>query len=212
MTPESAIGIPARAGRPSELGVGARFSLFPMTDDFVEVILDALDDVEQSGVTVQTDDVSTYVVGEEQAILRYLVEVLRRAAKETSTGHVVASIMLSRGCPGEVTCEIGDDVALAPAQGFELASTGIPVAAHWSLYPLGTGGHLSVIEAAVEQAREAGVYAGSEHYATRLEGDLAAVLGTVAAAWTTVGATVQHVTTHVTVSIGSPTPRPGGGR
>ena len=208
----SALDIHAHAGSPTELGVGARFSLFPMTDGFVDVILDALDAADASDVTVQTDDVSTYVVGDEQAIVRYLVEVLRRAAQQTSTGHVVASIMLSRGCPGEVTCEIGDDVALAPAQPFELASTGVAVAAHWSLYPLGADDHLTVIEAAVEQAREAGVYAGSEHYATRLEGDLAKVLGTVAAAWTTIGATVQHVTTHVTVSIGSPTPRPGGDR
>ncbi|UOQ58294.1 Ykof family thiamine-binding protein [Leucobacter allii] len=66
--------------------------------------------------------------------------------------------------------------------------------------------HMAPIYAAIEAAKRDGIYAGSDHYATRLDGDLAAVLETVANAWIGVGASVQHVVTHLTVSVNSPTP------
>ncbi|MGO2598151.1 YkoF family thiamine/hydroxymethylpyrimidine-binding protein [Microbacterium gubbeenense] len=66
---------------------------------------------------------------------------------------------------------------------------------------------MGAIYAAIEQAKKTGVFTGSDHFATRLDGDLAEVLETVANAWIGVGRTVQHVTTHVTVSINSPTRR-----
>ncbi len=65
-----------------------------------------------------------------------------------------------------MSCAIGEGVTLPPAQRFELPPTGAPVAAHWSLYPLGAGDHLAVIESAIEVARDAGVHAGSEHFVT----------------------------------------------
>jgi hypothetical protein len=64
---------------------------------------------------------------------------------------------------------------------------------------------MTPIYAAIERAKERGVYSGSDHYATRLDGDLSAVLETAANAWIEVGRTVQHVTTHLTVSLNSPT-------
>ena len=45
--------------------------------------------------------------------------------------------------------------------------------------------------------------------ATKLTGDVADVLATVADAWTGVGADVPHVVTHLTLSVGSPSTRAG---
>lgn len=197
----------ARAATPTELGIGARFSVHPMTDDFVTVILGALDDADAGGLVVETDDVSTYLAGDEREVVAYLVEVLRLAALRTSTGHVVGSVLLSRGCPGSVTCEIGTDVTLPAASSFELPETGVRASAHWALYPLGDTDHMPAIEAAIDRIGEFGVEVTREHYVTRLDGDLAAVLGAVARVWASVGETVAHVTSHVTVSIGSPSQR-----
>lgn len=214
------------AARPREYGVGARFSIFPMTDDFVDVILGALASAARPpGLQVETDDVSTFVAGAEADVGRFLRDVVALAADAAGGRHLAAHVLLSRGCPGEVTCaaELGGR-PWAPDELPVLPPTGHRAAAHWSLYPLADpdptrgGGaaatddgdragspHMEVIEAAVARARADGTYAGSGHFVTRLEGDVAAVLGTALGAWVHAGAEVQHVVTHLTLSIDSPT-------
>ncbi|UFU03619.1 Ykof family thiamine-binding protein [Ruania suaedae] len=198
------------APTPDAYGVGARFSLHPMTDRFVEVILGALDTADSTGLDLTTDDVSTHVRGREDRILAYLTEAIAHAGR---TGvHTVAHVLLSRGCPGEVACEIADGAAYAPQVPARLPATGVQASAHWALYPLDDSheaDHMAGIYAAIEHAQDLGVFTGSEHYVTRLDGDLADVLGAVAAGWLLVGEKVRHVTTHVTVSLNSPTAQAG---
>ncbi|MBZ2199102.1 Ykof family thiamine-binding protein [Occultella gossypii] len=191
---------------PGDYGVGARFTLLPLTDRFVEVITDALAVDRPAGLEVVTDDVSTFVRGTESDVVGYLTAVIARAAR---TGvHTVAQVLLSRGCPGEVACEVADGVAFAPERLAPIPATGLRAAAHWSLYPLHDGpdgDHMSAIYAAIDGARERGTLTRSEHFATRLDGDLADVLTTIGDAWLTVGRSVRHVATHATISLNSPT-------
>lgn len=198
---------------PARFGVGARFSLQPMTTDFVPVILGALAAADASRLTFTTDDVSTHVAGAEADVLRYLTDVIATAAR--TGAHTVAHVLLSRGCPGEVSCELGDVAASAPAQLPPIPATGLKASAHWSLYPLIDGratvagdsasiDHMRPILDAIEGAKARGTFTRSEHFATRLDGDLADVIGTVGEAWVSVGRTVPHVVTHVTISLNSP--------
>ena len=124
--------------------------------------------------------------------------------------HVVAHVLLSRGCPGEVSCDLSVTGLPEPAP-VEVPPTGVPAVAQWSLYPLLDGGdstdHMPVIERAITRAQERGTATGAAHYATRLTGDLAEVLATAVDAWAAVGAQVPHVVSHVTVSVNSPTPQ-----
>jgi len=194
---------------PQQYGVGARLTLSVYDSDYVRIILDALEQADTARLTVKTDDVSTFVGGTESDILRFLRDVITATA--ASGAHLSASILLSRGCPGELQCALPPGVAALGADPVRLDPAGVDAAAHWSLYPLldeGAGGdHMDAIYAAIEQANTTGVFTGSEHFATRLDGDLSEVLETVANAWIGVGRTVQHVTTHVTLSINSPTRR-----
>ncbi|MBC7292092.1 MAG: hypothetical protein H5T83_12265 [Actinotalea sp.] len=190
------------------LGVGARVTLHPATDDFVPVILSALSAARAAAphVTVRTDDVSTLLRGSEQDVATFVAELVAHAARVTPTGHVVATLALSRGCPGEVGCDLppGELVRVAPV---ELVPSGVRASAHWALYPLGTADAMGPILAAIEAAQERGTYAGAENFATRLDGDLAEVLATVVDTWTGVGREVAHVAAHATVSVGSPSAR-----
>jgi hypothetical protein len=193
---------------PQQYGVGARFTLSVYDSDYVSIILGALAEADATGLAVETNDISTFVTGTEQRVLGYLRDVIAAAAR--SDAHLSASILLSRGCPGELQCELPPGVFALAADPLALEPAGIRARAHWSLYPLldagrGTGDHMTPIYAAIERAKERGVYSGSDHYATRLDGDLSAVLETAANAWIEVGRTVQHVTTHLTVSLNSPT-------
>ncbi|GAA4288876.1 YkoF family thiamine/hydroxymethylpyrimidine-binding protein [Georgenia daeguensis] len=203
---------------PADLGIGMRFSIHPHTDGFVEVILGALADAEAAGLTdglvIETDEVSTYVGARtapaEQRLAAYLSAVVAAASLRSGGGHVVAHVLLSRGCPGEVACDLTVTGLPSPAP-VAIEPTGIHAAAHWSLYPLLDGGsdagdHMAHIEGAIAAATARGTAASPAHYATKLTGDVADVLATAVDAWAQVGARVPHVVTHLTLSVGSPSP------
>jgi uncharacterized protein YqgV (UPF0045/DUF77 family) len=66
-----------------------------MTDRFVPVILQAIEGLAESGLDVETDDVSTFVGGDEDTVFDALERSFARAA---ATGeHVVMTVLLSRG-------------------------------------------------------------------------------------------------------------------
>lgn len=198
---------------PREFGVGARLTLSVMSDDYVNVILAAIGAADTTGLTTETGVVSTYVSGGEADILRYLSQVIESASR---TGHhVSASLLLSRGCPGEATCELPAAGAALYSEIPDLPPTGVHAVAEWALYPLadqaaasvdGTAApdHMRDIYAAIDYAKSTGISVHTEHFVTRLEGDLAQVLQAIAAGWILVGRTVQHVATHATVSVNSP--------
>jgi hypothetical protein len=194
---------------PLRFGVGARVTVAVMADDYADVILGVLAGVDASGLVVSTGDVSTYVGGHESDLLRYLTDLVGAVA---ATGlHAAVTLHLSRGCPGEVRCELPGGAGPRPVDLAPGRRTGHVAAAEWALYPLVDDvragvepDHMRDIEAAVDLARTAGTFRGSEHFVTRLEGDVGAVLETVVGAWARVGRSVQHVTSHVTLSVGSP--------
>jgi len=209
---------------PEQLGIGMRFSIHPHCDDFVDVILGALTDAEAAGLTeglvIETDEVSTYVGARaepaEQRLVAYLAAVIAAASRRSGGGHVVAHVLFSRGCPGEVLCDLSTIGLPSPAP-VQFEPTGLRAAVQWSLYPLldgdsDAGGHMAHIEAAVASARRRGTAAAPAHYATKITGDLADVLSTAVDAWARVGAHVMHVVTHLTVTVGSPSPANTGGR
>lgn len=221
----------SRAGAtPRELGVGMRLSIHPHCDDFVDVILGALGDVETAGLTeglvTETDEVSSYVGAHvapaEQRLATYLCAVIGAASRRSGGGHVVAHVLLSRGCPGEVACDL-QVTGLPAVDPVALEATGVRASAQWSLYPLLDGGsdapehadaappemHMAHIEAAIDAAQRGmaarrGTAATPAHYATKLTGDVADVVATAVDAWAQVGAVVPHVVTHLTISVGSP--------
>lgn len=186
-----------------EYGVGARFTLSVYDADHSQIIVAALAGADQTGLTIETNDISTFVTGSESRVLGYLCDVIAGAA--ASGAQLSTAVLLSRGCPGEVQCALPAGVTALGADPVSLEPAGVRARAHWSLYPLLDGGsrgdHMTPIYTAIDRAKANGVYSGSDHYATRLDGDLAAVLATAANAWIDVGGVVQHVVTHLTISV-----------
>lgn len=208
----------ATGATPRQLGVGMRFSIHPHCDNYVDVILGALVDAEEAGLAehliIETDEVSTYVgateAAAEQRLAAYLSAVTAAAHRRSDSGHIVTQVLLSRGCPGETSCDLSV-TGLPHPDPVHITPTGIRAAAQWSVYPLldgGTGGgaHMAHIEGAIRSAQRRDTTAKAAHYATRLTGDVAEVLATATDAWAQVGTTVPHVVSHVTLSVGSPSP------
>ena len=194
---------------PQEFGVGVRLTLAVMSDDYAHVILNALRSADSADLKMETGDVSTYISGAETDILVYLNDVIASVGR--TGAHVSAVVHFSRGCPGEVGCEVPKASLAGTAHIPELAPTGVEAVAEWALYPLADTGtahsspdHMRDIYAAIDYAKSTGVKVHTEHFVTRLQGDLAQVLQTIAAGWILAGRTVQHVSTHATLSINSP--------
>ena len=196
---------------------GAQFSLYPMSDRFVDIILDAISALEpwKDRLRVETDDLSTLIVGNPEVLFPGLRDVFVRAAG--SGTHCVLSTAVSRGCPGEP-----DDPICSPAVGVlsdapltervaaarehvEAAPvTGVSVAAQFSLYPLGSGQHMDEIYGCIEFLKAAGIFDRSKHFCTKLRGDAGPVFAGLSQAFTSFGAPGGHVALDVTVSANSP--------
>ncbi|MBK8459216.1 MAG: hypothetical protein IPL43_02500 [Micropruina sp.] len=205
--------VAVRPPSPVELGVGMRLSIHPHCDNYVEVILGALADLAADGLTesleITTDELGTHVTAltfpAEQRLADYLLGLIRAAHRRSDGGHVVAHVLLSRGCPGEVRCDL-TATGLTAATPIVLPPAWIAATAAWSLYPMTDGEpSIDVIYGAIEGACARGTVRDGMHFATRLSGDLADVVATGFEAWSRVGASVAHVVTHLTLSVGSPT-------
>ena len=197
---------------------GAQISLYPMTDDFVGVILGAIGSLDpwRDNLRVETDDISTLMVGPPEVLFPAMRDLFTAVAR---TGvHVALHATVSRGCPGEP-----DDPACTPGEGIFPAAplseridaaresvaaatpTGQEVAVQFSLYPLGLGHHMDEIYGCIEFLKSSGTFDRSKNFCTRLRGDSGPVFEALAQAFTAFGAEGTHVALDVTASANSPT-------
>lgn len=197
---------------------GAQFSLYPMSDDFAGIILDAIKALEpyRPFFRIETDDVSTLIVGKPEQLFPAMRDLFVSAAR--SGKHCVLSATVSRGCPGEPDDPIctpitgsrnelplAERIAQAGAHVAGAGSTGHIVAAQFSLYPLGEGHHMDEIYGCIEFLKSSGVFDRSKNFCTKLRGDAGPVFATLAEAFLSFGAPDGHVALDLTVSANSPT-------
>jgi energy-coupling factor transport system substrate-specific component len=184
---------------------GARISLYPMTDRYVPIILDAVRGLDATGLEVETDDLSTFIGGDRDRVFAQLERIFAAAAR---TGeHVVMTVLLSHGCPGETYCETTGEVRTPAPAATSARKSAVAVSAQWSLYPLGSEGYMNVIYREIDRTKAAGVFAKGAHFVSALRGDLADVLGAVRTSFDAACADTAHVVAHATISANSPTGR-----
>lgn len=195
---------------------GAQLSLYPMSDDFVGIILGAIEALEpyRREFRIETDDVSTLVVGPPDRLFPAIRDLFLGAAR--SGVHCVLSAAVSRGCPGEPDDPIctpvegapdrplAERIAAARAAVAAAPETGQPVAAQFSLYPLGRGQHMDEIYGCIEFLKSSGVFDRSKNFCTKLRGDAGPVFATLSEAFLRFGAPEAHVALDLTVSANSP--------
>ena len=180
--------------------VGARIGVYPMQDNFVDVILKALKDTDRTGLCVMTDDLGTTVQGKRERVFNYVKEVLLRTSN--IGGHVVANVLFSVGCPGDVAEDF--DFNTKPKY-TDLPMEDMPVACAWSLYPLGNEQYFPVIVEEVKKAMDlSNVDVESYHYCTRLDGTAKDVFNLLETSFKGVSKRIPHTIIHATFSKGSP--------
>lgn len=197
---------------------GAQLSLYPMSGDFVGIILNAVKalDPYRPNFRIETDDVSTLLVGPPEQLFPAMQDLFVNAA--TTGTHCVLAATVSRGCPGEPDdpiCTPSADFGPQPPLAERIAAshkavlsaplTGLTVAAQFSLYPLGAAHHMDEIYGCIEFVKSSGVFDCSKNFCTKLRGDAGPVFATMSEAFLRFGAPQGHVALDLKVSANSPT-------
>ncbi len=201
--------------------IGAQVSLYPMVSDFVRVILSGLEALApyRDRLRIETDDMSTLMVGAPEPLLDAIRDFFARAAQDPA--HVTMHVTLSRGCPGEpddpnCRCEIlatAQDTSLAERQVQALAAVraapvmGVEIDVQFSLYVLGQDRHMDEIYGCIDFLKDSGCFLKSKNFCTRLRGDAGAVFETIRQAFLRFGPAEGHVTIDLTASANSPSVR-----
>lgn len=200
--------------------IGAQISLYPMTSDFIGVITTALVALDpwRDNLRIETDDISTLLVGPPEAVLPAIRDLFVAAAK--SGEHVTLHATISRGCPGEPDdpmchtavltgplAPIEERKAIAHAAVADAPLLGTEVAAQFSLYTLGIDQHMDEIYGCIDFLKGSGVFDRAKNFCTRIRGDAGPVMATLEQAFLRFGPPQGHVTIDLTLSANSPTPR-----
>lgn len=184
---------------------GCRFSLYPLTDRFVDIILEAVSSVDTTKVWHHTDHLSTVYRGKRIHVLDAVKACFIRVWQPDV--HMCMEATISRGCPGDVEADayLAEDDGLLNEPGIK--DRHFTASCKISLYPMGREDYMLHIARIVELAREYGVYAGPGHYVTMLEGDVQALFTYLDAATLYCDQNLDHYILQTTVSVNSPTDR-----
>ncbi|MBR7794747.1 Ykof family thiamine-binding protein [Virgibacillus sp. AGTR] len=181
---------------------GCSFAIYPMTDQFVDVITTSLKNVDTSKVWIKTTDVETCVRGKITHVFDVTKALFLHAA---STGHhVVFSATYSIGCPGDSD---GDVYLSTDDHRLNLNTNNLQqeVAGKFSLYPLGGGNYMNIIYNQIEEMKLHGVKVSSIHYATRLDGDGKLIFDGLERVFTNLESSYSsHLVMTTTISANSP--------
>jgi energy-coupling factor transport system substrate-specific component len=197
---------------------GAQVSLYPMSGNFAAIILGAIQSLDpyRDRLRIETDDVSTLLVGPPEVLFPALRDLFVAAA---GTGeHCVLSAAISRGCPGEpddpicgtsvgegIRAPLSERILKAIEAVATTPVTGQPTAAQFSLYVLGTGNHMDEIYGCIDFLKKSGTFDRAKNFCTKLRGDAGAIFSTLNEAFCRFGPPEGHVTLDITVSANSPT-------
>src|SRR5262245_11801782 len=196
---------------------GAQLSLYPMSDDYVGIILEALTalDPYRQQCRIETDDLSTLIVGPPERLFPAMQDLFVKAA--SSGVHCVLSAAVSRGCSGEPDvpiCTPGTipraaslEARIAAARNSVAAAklTGQRAAAQFSLYPLGSDHHMTEIHGCIDFLKSSGVFDRAKNFCTKIKGDAGPVFATLSEAFLSFGSPDGHVALDLTASANSPT-------
>lgn len=194
------------AGRGTDLPIsGCRFTLYPMCDNFIDIILGGLERVDTSAVWSETDALSTVYRGK----LDYVMDAVSAlfASAWTEGVHMAIEGQVSKGCPGDVS---GDSKLTyegeAPNHAIVEAATQ-PCLCKLALYPMGVGDYIDDIARVWRMAEDCGLNPQTIHYATRIEGSIHDVFAYLTDVCKLMEASesVHHYVLHFTINVNSPT-------
>lgn len=182
---------------------GCRFNLSPMSDQYISIILGAVEQVDTSKVWKMTDKLSTLYRGKRAHVLDGVKACFIHSYREDV--HMTMEATISKGCPGDVEADAylaeNEELKNEPS----IKDIHFPVTGKISLYPMGIPNYMEYIAKAVNLSIDHNVYAGSSHYVTILEGDVQEIFRYFNEATDFCEKELSHYILEITLSVNSPT-------
>lgn len=182
---------------------GCRFSLSPMSDNFIDIILGSIENVDTSKVWKMTDKLSTVYRGKRVHVLDGVKACFIQSYRKDV--HMTMEATISKGCPGDVEADaflVEDEILMNEPI---IGEVHFPVTCKISLYPMGISNYMEHIANAVNFAIDMGIYDGSSHYVTILEGDVQDIFRYFSEVTEYCGKELSHYIFEITLSVNSPT-------
>lgn len=181
---------------------GCRFSLSPMSDNYISIILGALKHVDTSKVWSNTDTLSTVYRGKRIHVEDALKSLFINAY--TKNVHMSLEATFSKGCPGDIEGEsyLNDDNILLNEP--SIKDVHFPVECKIALYPLGEGNYMDIIAEVVNNAIDRGIYKKSAHYCTLLNCDVQSLFSYIDYVNEFCGNHIPHYVFEITMAVNLP--------
>ena len=179
---------------------GCRFSLSVMSDDYVPIILSAVEGVNTAHVWSATDALSTIYRGKRIHVVDAIQGFFAKAYRPDK--HITLEATFSKGCPGDVEEDavlMESDVLLNPTD------KSFPVRGKIAFYPLGVVAYMDHIAYVVRLAMEKKLYKNASHYASELEGDVSELFAYFNEVLAYAEENIEHYVLQATLSVNSPT-------
>lgn len=182
---------------------GCKLSIYPMSDQFVDIITTAINQLNQQTLPVwsMTDLFSTTYRGNQQNVINVVKAATQLSYRDNV--HEVFELTFSKGCPGDVdadrylNAEIVDVVDSKQVQNFD-------VHCKYSFYAFGDNDYMDEIGTIVDMAKEQGLNPTSMHYATELTGTVDQLFNYFNDALAYAHDHIRHYVLEATISVNSP--------
>jgi len=182
--------------------VGVNFSLYPMSNNFVDIILGSLEKTDTSKVSMETDDVSTMMRGRTVHVFDVTKALVMHAANTGEHVALQATYVFS-----EVGNDEENDYFKMDNHRMNQYVSGEEeqfAAAKFSLYPLGRESYIDIVFDQMEHIKQH-TDVIIKPFATKLEGTIENIFtGLEEVFQATINTGLKHVVMQVTISVNSP--------
>lgn len=182
---------------------GCRFLVSPMSDDYINIILGAIEKTNTSKIWSKTDKTSTVYRGKRVHVMDCAKACFVNAF--TPEVHMTGEFTFSKGCPGDTDGDSflsQDDELLNELQ---ISGNHFDAVAKIALYPLGTTDYMQAIIDVVNMAKDLEIYVESSHYCTIIQGDIHKLFDYFGKALMYCEETLSHYVLEVSINVNSPT-------
>lgn len=179
--------------------MGCRFYMSVMSNQFEEILLEAIEKVNTENVWTYRDATSTVYRGETEEVLDCVEACFNYAYR--SDIHMTLEGTFSKGCPGEYPLS---DRPLVHETCLNQVKGTFPVLAKISFYPMGCDAYMDAISHVIELAQEKGIYKEAIHYVSLLEGSGKSIFEYIESVLDYANENFGHYVFQVTLSVNSP--------
>ncbi|CAM3677356.1 YkoF family thiamine/hydroxymethylpyrimidine-binding protein [Erysipelothrix urinaevulpis] len=180
---------------------GCRIGVYPMSDDYVPIILGAIDKTDTQRVWSQTDSMGTIFRGQQKDVIETSKALFCNAFRDKV--HMTSSMTFSNGCPGDVEADYLKAIKTMeeyPRHPYSDKSCEAVI----SFYTFARNDYMERIHDVIELCDSLGVYENKSHYSTVLTGSIEEIFNAYDQILTYAHENLEHYVLETILSVNSP--------